>query len=61
MRDSIKNREVPHNFVGKINVFINEIKSIGDNEVEANDDEALDENDQHKRESGCDECDVDID
>ena len=29
MRDTIKNREVPHNFVKRLNVFI-EIKSIGD-------------------------------
>ena len=35
-------------------------QSPGDDEVEANDDEALDGNDQHKRESGSDECDIDI-
>ena len=35
MRDTIKNREVPHNFFEKVNVFIDETKSIGDDEVKA--------------------------
>ena len=60
MRDTIKNREVPHNFAKKVNVFIDEMKSIGDDEVAANHDEALDENDHHERESGSNERDVDI-
>ena len=51
---------MPHSFAKKVIVFIDEIKSIGDDEVKANHDEALDENDQHERESGSDERDVDI-
>ena len=30
LRDTIKNREVPHNFAKNLNVFIDEIKSIRD-------------------------------
>ena len=54
----MKSWEVPHNFVKKVNVFIDEIKSAGDDEVETNDDEALDENDQHERVSRSDENDA---
>ena len=35
-------------------------QSPGDDKVEAYDDGALDDNDQHKKESESDECDVDI-
>ena len=41
----MNNREVLYNFVKNVNAFIDEIKSIGDDEVEANDDEELGDND----------------
>ena len=70
MSDTIENREVLYNLVERVNVFIVEMKSDREDEVEANDYEELDENDfqlkvnedldQHERESGSNECDVDI-
>ena len=44
LRDIIRNREVPYNLVRKENVVIDEMKSIGNDEVEVNDDEEMDEN-----------------
>ena len=35
----------PDNLVKKVNVFIGKMKSVGDDVVEANDDEELDEKD----------------
>ena len=43
--ESWKNREVPYNLVKKVNVYIDEMKSIGDDEVEGNVDEETEEND----------------
>ena len=70
LRDTISNREVLYKFVKNVNVFIDEMKSIGANEIETNDYKELDENDfaliinevldQRERESGSNECDVDI-
>ena len=44
LHDTIKDKEVPYNLFKKVNIFIDEIKAIGDDEAEANDDEALYEN-----------------
>ena len=41
--DTIKNRELQYNLTKKIIAFIDEMKSIGDDAIEANDDEELGE------------------
>ena len=43
--DTIEDREVPYHLVKKVNSFIDEMKSIGDDQVEANDNEEMDGND----------------
>ena len=42
--DTIKNRELSYELVEKVNAFIYEMESMQDDEVEADDDEELDEN-----------------
>ena len=59
---------MPYNLIEKADIFVDEMKSIGYDVVEANDDEVLDENDfeikfnedldQHGREGGSGKCDV---
>ena len=59
---------MPYNLVKKVNAFVNEMKLIGCDKFEANDDKNVDENDsehkvnedqdQQERESGSDECNV---
>ena len=58
-----------YNFIKNINAFIDELKSIEDDDVEANNDPEMDENEleleiddlnQREKESGSDESNVDI-
>ena len=70
MPDTIKNREAPYELVKEVNAFIDEMESIEDDELKANEYEQLDENElkfkfdedlhQRERESRSDESDVDI-